>query len=73
MLNLQIGDSVVRVMPGFRDELWRMEGYVSLVEENQIVCIIQVDVPRTMTFDRETGVNVWGREYGWLEGMRGSE
>lgn len=68
MIDIQVGDKVNRVMNGFREgELWRNEGHVTAVDDRQIVCMIQVDTPRMMTFSRKTGINYLGKEFGWLE------
>jgi len=68
MIDLNPGDSIVRAMDGLKQgEYWRNDGHVTAVSDTQIVCTVFVDVPRSMTFDRVTGVNVYGKEYGWLE------
>lgn len=67
MDNLQVGDVLWKVMHGFQDELWRNEARVTRISDDVIECVVYVDVPRTMKFDRRTGVNILGNAYGWLE------
>jgi hypothetical protein len=64
--DLRVGDPVERKMNGIRNQLWGNSGEVVEVTETQIVCLVYVDVPRRMTFDRQTGVSVLGPSYGWL-------
>lgn len=66
--NVKVRDKLTRVIEGFRpDQYWRNEAVVSSITDNEICCVVWVDVPRTMYFDRVTGINVMGRDYGWLE------
>lgn len=65
--DLKKGDPVCRVMQGFGGKLWRNDGHVVGVNDTEIMCVINVDVPRSMFFDRETGLNTLGGDYGWLE------
>lgn len=64
---LRKDDPVCRVMEGPRGQLWCNDGHVVAVTETEILCTINVDVPRSMSFDRETGLNTLGGDYGWLE------
>jgi len=65
--DLKKGDPVCRVMHGVGGKLWRNDGHVVGVNDTEIMCVINVDVPRSMFFDRETGLNTLGGDYGWLE------
>lgn len=66
---LKVGDIVTREMDGFRgdEKPWRFEGRVTEITDDIITCVIFCDVPRTMDFDKETGINILGYEYGWLK------
>ena len=70
MMNLKVNDRVVRFMPGFRNEIWRNEGFVLEIKGQVITCLIQVDIQRAMQFDINTGVHLAGREYGWIEAAK---
>lgn len=64
----RVGDKVIRVMEGFKKgDLWKNEGIVAKVSDTVITCTVYVDVPRTMQFDARTGINLLGKDYGWLE------
>lgn len=69
MVNVEIGDVLNRCCPGFRNEIWKNKAEVIELSTETISCLVFVDVPRTMIFNRETGINVLGREYGWLEAV----
>lgn len=65
--DLKVGDKVIRMMDGFDSERpWSFEGLVTAVTDNTIECVIFCDVPRRMLFYTETGINVNGKDYGWL-------
>ena len=65
--NLKVGDNVIRLWPGLREQIERHPGTVVKVTSKCIYVIVTMDVQRMMHFDRHTGVNMYGREYGWLE------
>lgn len=60
-------DVLVRVMKNRAGERTAWEAVVEEIDEEIIVCRVFVDLPRIMTFNRRTGVNVQGDEFGWLE------
>lgn len=66
---LKKGDELLKVMDGLVKDNppWTMNAEIIEVTETTIICIVEVDQWRTMTFDRKTGVDVEGRDYGWLE------
>lgn len=65
---VKVGDSLVRVMEGFQpSERWTFDGIVTNITETEITCVIELDRPRIMRFDRQTGISVNGRDFGWLE------
>ena len=66
--NVKVGDVLQRVMKGFKkDEKWRWDAQVIEISDSVITCSVTVDVPRTMKFDRQTGMCIDGDEFGWLE------
>lgn len=65
--DLKVGDDVIRCWPGLREQIERHPGMVVEVTPECITVIINMDVPRTMHFDPQTGIDIYGREYGWLE------
>lgn len=68
MLNLKVGDKVVRKTDGLRGgEISKFQGEVKEITDEHIICIVYVDVPRTMEFNRSDGVDIHGIEYGWIE------
>jgi len=46
---------------------WISDAVVTGITDTKIICTVDVDVPRTMEFDRKTGINIDGRDYGWLQ------
>ncbi len=68
-MNLQVGDTATRVMEGFKGKPnWTFPATVTDISNGVITCLVlTVDYPRPMKFDAETGVNVNGRDRGWLE------
>lgn len=66
--HLKPGDEVTRLWVYKTDRPpLEYRGEVVEVTETIISCLIWVDVPRMMNFDRATGLAVDGREYGWLK------
>ena len=59
------GDILTRVAPG--GPYARAFARVEQVTDELIVCGVEVDSMRTMSFNRRDGVDVNGRDYGWLE------
>jgi len=60
-MNLDKGDKVLRLLPP--SEVWYAwvnEGYVIDIDKTTITCTILVDYPRTMKFNRNTGVGEVG-------------
>lgn len=55
-MKIEKGDKVLKIMPpeGF-SSAWVSKGEVTEVTDKIITCVIDVDVPRTMTFRRRTG------------------
>lgn len=67
-LNVQVGEIHTFVMDGFReDQKWTWDAEIVKVSEKEIVCKIIVDQPRNAVVDRNTGIEINGKEYGWLE------
>lgn len=65
--SLQAGDVIVREMAGFGPgKEFRNNGFVKEVTDKLIVCEVWVDLPRTMRFDRHSGISHMGADYGWL-------
>lgn len=70
--NVKVGDKLLHVMGGFKGkDPWENEAKVIKITEKTIICLVFVDQPRRMEFDRQTGVNVDGREFGWLKLSKG--
>lgn len=67
MNSVKVGDILVRCLNGFREEIWRSDACVTRVTDTVITCVVLVDVYRTMEFDKQTGINLLGKDYGWLE------
>lgn len=67
MPRVEVGQRLKRVIGGTKVKRWENQAVVVKVTDEHIVCDVQVDIIRTMTFDAKTWVNVNGREYGWLE------
>ncbi len=66
--NVQVGMELQRVMEGFKNKPnWRNPAVVIELTAETIVCQVMVNLPRTMVFDRETGISIEGIDYGWLE------
>ena len=69
MTDIKVGDTLQRVMDGpGKSPPWRFRAEVIEVSKDRITCTVLADCPRRMEFDRKTGINVNGIEYGWLEG-----
>jgi len=67
---IKVGDKLIRAMEGFKtigDPVWRDAAEVTEVDQDTITCLVKVDHPLAMKFDRKTGVSVCGENYGWLE------
>jgi hypothetical protein len=66
--HLKVGDAVERVLPGERGKPdTRDGGRVVKVSDTEVVAVIALDIERTMRYDRSTGVNLEGPDYGYLE------
>lgn len=66
--NIKVGDLVTRRID-FRlagKRYWDMDGQVIKVTDDEIWASILVDTFRIMKFDRQTGINVLGKDYGWI-------
>lgn len=71
---MKVGDTVVRVMPGFKyigERLWRYTGHITKIDDDVITAEFLIDGWTTMQFDRKTLVNLNGKDYGWLEEVEG--
>ena len=53
------GDVLTRIY-----EDWSSRAEVIEVTQEAIVCLVFVDIPRRMVFDRKTGISLLGQEYG---------
>ena len=60
--NVRVGDILKRVHEGIT---WNTE--VIGVDDAVITCAVMVGDLRSMKFDRQTGVNVDGKELGYIE------
>ena len=62
---VQVGDKLERVMEGTKKgTLWRNEAEVLHVTSSAITCKVYVDVPRTMYFNRASGISASGGDHG---------
>ena len=59
MNDVKKGDVLTRLY-----EDWSSRAEVIEVTQEAIVCLVFVDIPRRMVFDRKTGINLLGQEYG---------
>lgn len=61
MLNPKIGETMLRITPPQRGgEGYSQAGKVDVVTEDTVELIVQVDVPRRMTFSRADGFDTAG-------------
>lgn len=55
-MKAEIGDKMLRILPPSDNwEAWVSDAEVIEVTEEEITCIVYVDIPRKMKFDRRTG------------------
>jgi hypothetical protein len=61
MINATVGDTLARITPpdGFH-EGYSQSGQVLEVTDDTIVLLVQVDLPRRMSFRRDTGFDTAG-------------
>lgn len=59
MNDVKKGDVLTRIY-----EDWSSRAEVIEVTQEAIVCLVFVDIPRCMVFDRKTGISLLGQEYG---------
>lgn len=59
MNDVKKGDVLTRIY-----EDWSSRAEVIEVTQEAIVCLVFVDIPRRMVFDRKTGISLLGQEYG---------
>ncbi|MFZ2664414.1 MAG: hypothetical protein WAX66_03560 [Patescibacteria group bacterium] len=66
--NVYIGQKLFRVMESLDEgKPWISDAVVTDITDTKIICTVDVDVPRTMEFDRKTGISIDGRDYGWIQ------
>ena len=65
--NAQVGQKAVRIMGEKGEALWTFYAEVAAVDKETVTALVWVDIPRPMRFWIDTGVNVAGEHYGWLE------
>lgn len=59
MNDVKKGDVLTRIY-----EDWSSRAEVIEVTQEAIVCLVFVDIPRRMVFDRKTGISLLGQGYG---------
>jgi hypothetical protein len=59
---LQVGQKLTRIIYN----LWISKATVSELTDTTVKCIVIVDIARSMVFDRRTGVNVHGSNFGLI-------
>lgn len=61
MLNLKVGDTMLRITPPQNGRAgYSQAGRVDAITEQAITLIVQVDIPRQMEFRRTDGVDTSG-------------
>ena len=55
-MNVSVGDKVIRFFePGRLYPATMYLGHVTHVDDTRITCVVHVDIPRTMEFDKRSG------------------
>lgn len=63
--DVKVGDKLIRVFR-FLGHDTTYEAEVVEITDSLIICSVNIDIPRRLRFHRDTGVSIYGHEYGWL-------
>ena len=61
-MKYKVGDKVRRCLPYHIDDI--MDGIVTEIKDEIVICEFIIDRPRITRFNQETGIDVNGAEYG---------
>lgn len=63
--DVKVGDKLVRMFRFLGHDI-AYEAEVIEVTNTIIACLVILDIPRRLRFYRDTGISIYGSEYGWL-------
>jgi hypothetical protein len=66
MLNTKVGDNAVVKVENFPGRIFEREATVTAVDDTTITVTVNENAS-TLEFRKDTGVNVYGERYGWVE------